>query len=68
MQMKLQITPLLSFVFSTSHPFSPFCLSRLSDKRCLLAINPGGALTGVPIKRSIFSPFGEFVRGLKEVR
>lgn len=38
---------------SSSHCFLP-CLSRLSDKRCLLAINPGGVLKGVPIKCSIF--------------
>lgn len=59
--------------FSFRSPLLPpqlflLCLSQLSDKRCLLAINPGGVLTGVPIKRSIFSLFGGFVRGPEEVR
>lgn len=49
-------------------PPSSLGLSQLSDKRCLLAINPGGVLTGVPIKRSIFSLFGGFVGGPEEVR
>lgn len=56
------LPPRLSYHPSLLH------LSRLSDKHCLLTINPGGVLTGVPIKRSIFSLFGGFVRGPEEVR
>lgn len=72
MQMVDKITLFLyaGFLFHSHLSLPPFslCRSQLSDKRCLLAINPGGVLTGVPIKRSIFSLFGGFVRGPEEVR
>lgn len=67
MQMEDRIALFLypAFFSNAASPPQPFllCFSRLNDKHCLLAINPEGVLTGVPIKRSIFSPFWWVCRG-----